>query len=263
MYLFLSKLLPLFIYPLGLACVLIMAALSMAKRRGLQRAALILALLTLCLASNRWVAMGLTRSLEWRYLPPTPVPQAEVAVVLGGGTLSAEPPRQMVEVNGAGDRVLYAAWLYQQGKVRRILLSGGLLDWEIRQSTPAQDMAGLLQMMGVPPDALWLQTESRNTYQDAVYSARILQSEGVERILLVTSAWHMPRAMKLFQAQGLQVIPLPTDFTVTEAGWQQLMQGDLRAQILALVPSAENLAQTSRILKEYLGILVYDLKGWK
>lgn len=257
MYLFLSKLLPTFIYPLGLACVLIVAALILAKRRGLQRGALILALLVLWIASNRWVALGLARSLEQRCLPPVEIPQVEVAVLLGGGTLPAEPPRQMVELNGSGDRVLYAAWLYQQGKVAHILLSGGLLDWETGKSTPAQDMAALLEMMGVPSEALWLQTESRNTYEDAVYSARILKSKGVRRVLLVTSAWHMPRAVDLFQSQGVEVVPLPVDYTVTEAGWRQLTQGDLQAQVLALVPSADNLALTSRMLKEHLGMLVY------
>ena len=86
-------------------------------------------------------------------------------------------------------------------------------------------------MMGVPAEAIWLQTESRNTYEDAVYSARLLKDKGVRRILLVTSAWHMPRSLGLFQAQGLEVVPLPVDFTVTDAGWQGLMRGDLRCSL--------------------------------
>ena len=219
---------------------------------------LILALLILWSSSNRWVALGLARSLEQRYRAPVEIPQMEVAVLLGGGTLPSEPPRQMVELNGSGDRVLYAAWLYQQGKVEHILLSGGLLDWEAGKSTPAQDMAALLEMMSVPREALWLQTESRNTYEDAVYSARLLKSKGVHRVLLVTSAWHMPRAVDLFQSQGVEVVPLPVDYSVTEDGWRQLMQGDLRTKILASLPSAENLAMTSRMLKEYIGMLVYS-----
>jgi uncharacterized SAM-binding protein YcdF (DUF218 family) len=254
---FLSKLLPSFIYPLGLACVLIGFALVLAKRKELQRFALILALLVLWLASNRWIALGLARSLEQRYLPPTEIPPAEVVVLLGGGTLPAESPRQMVEVNGSGDRVLYAAWLYRQGKVEHILLSGGLLDWETGKSAPAQDMASLLELMDIPSGALWLQTESRNTYEDAVYCARLLKSKGVRNVLLVTSAWHMPRAVFFFRSQGVEVVPLPVDFTVTEAGWRQLTHGDLRTQFLAVIPSADNLGLTTRMLKEYLGLFVY------
>jgi uncharacterized SAM-binding protein YcdF (DUF218 family) len=106
---------------------------------------------------------------------------------------------------------------------------------------------------------LWLEPDSRNTYENALFSTRILREKGIQRILLVTSALHMPRSLKLFQAQGLEVIPLPTDYTVTQGDQAQL---DARAFVLSLLPSAENLALTSRVLKEYIGIIVYDLRGW-
>jgi uncharacterized SAM-binding protein YcdF (DUF218 family) len=262
MFVFLSKALPPLFYPVGLACLLIILALLSGKRSGLRKIALILALLVLFLGGNRWVAMGLARSLERRYLPPDPMPAAQAIVVLGGGTESPDPPRLMTEVNSAGDRVLYAAWLYQQGKAPVILASGGMLDWEQRQTTSAQNMAALLEMIGVPPRAILLQPDSRNTYEDALYSARLLKAAGIRRILLVTSAWHMPRALRLFQAQGLEVVPAPTDFNVTDVAWKELTSPDVRVQILALLPSAENLGLTTRMLKEYLGMLVYDLQGY-
>jgi uncharacterized SAM-binding protein YcdF (DUF218 family) len=262
MFVFLSKLLPPLIYPLGLACLFILLALLLRRRAGWQRAALLLALLALVIGGNRWVAMGLARSLERRYLPSGPMPQAEAIVVLGGGTESRQPPRPITQVNGAGDRVLYAAWLYQQAKAPAILVSGGLLDWTPGHTTPAQDMAALLEMIGVPSQAIWLQPESRNTYEDALYSAQILKDKGIRRILLVTSAWHMPRSVGLFEAQGLQVLPAPTDFYVTDADWNDLTRLDLRAQMLRLLPSADNLALTTRMLKEYLGMWIYNLQGY-
>jgi uncharacterized SAM-binding protein YcdF (DUF218 family) len=262
MFVFLSKLLPPLVYPLGLACILIIVALLFRRRSRWGQAALILALLVLWIGGNRWTAMGLARSLERRYLPPEPLPTAPVIVVLGGGTEAPEPPRPMTETNGAGDRVLYAAWLYRQGKAPAILVSGGLLDWTDSQTTPAEDMAALLEMLGVPSQAIWLQTQSRNTYEDAIYSAQILKEKGIQRILLVTSAWHMPRSVRLFQAQGLQVTPAPTDFYVTDADWKRLKTPDLRVQLLGLFPSADNLGLTTRMLKEYLGMLVYDLQGY-
>lgn len=262
MFVFLSKLLPPFIYPLGLACLLILLALLLQRRAGWQQAVLILALLVLWAGGSRWVAMGLARSLERRYLPPTPLPAAEAIVLLGGGTASADYPRPITEVNGAGDRVLYAAWLYQQGKAPMILVSGGLLDWTPLHTTPAEDMTALLGMMGVPPEAVWQQDGSRNTYEDALFSAKILREKGIRHILLVTSAWHMPRSVRLFQAQGLDVTPAPTDFNVTDADWESLTSSDVRLQILGLLPSAENLGLTSRMLKEYLGMLVYDFQGY-
>jgi uncharacterized SAM-binding protein YcdF (DUF218 family) len=262
MFVFLSKLLPPLVYPLGLACVLIVLALLLHRRVGWQRAVLILALLVLFAGGNRWVAMGLARSLERRYLPPASLPVAGAIVVLGGGTASPETPRPIPEVNSAGDRVIYAAWLYQQEKAPAILASGGLLDWTPLHTTPAQDMAALLAMMGVPSEAIWLQPESRNTYEDARYSAQILKEKGVRRILLVTSAWHMPRSVRLFQAQGLEVVPAPTDFSVTDADWEDITSLNLRSQILGLFPSADNLGLTTRMIREYLGMLVYDLQGY-
>jgi uncharacterized SAM-binding protein YcdF (DUF218 family) len=258
-FVFLSKFLPPFIYPLGLACVLVALALFLVHRAGLQRAVLGLALGCLLLGGNGWIASGLARSLEWRYLPPETIPRAEAIVLLGGGTQPARAPRPMVEVTGAGDRVIYTAWLYRQGKAEHILLSGGRLDWSQSDGSPAEDMATLLEMMDVPKAALWFEPDSRNTYENAIYSARILKEKGIQRILLVTSALHMPRSVKLFEAQGLDVIPLPTDYTVTQGDRTAM---DARALVLSFLPSAENLALTSRVLKEYIGIVVYGLRGW-
>jgi uncharacterized SAM-binding protein YcdF (DUF218 family) len=83
---YLSKFLPLFVYPLGLACVLLALALVLRRRRRWQTALVALSLVTLWLGGNRLASMFLVRSLEWQYLPPREPPQAEAIVVLGGGT---------------------------------------------------------------------------------------------------------------------------------------------------------------------------------
>lgn len=264
LFIFLSKFLPPFVYPLGLAWMLVLLALFLNRRPRGQRLALILVLLLLWLGGNRWVAAALTRGLEWRHLPPDPLPQAEAIVLLSGGTEPMERPRPIVELNGSGDRILYAAQLYHQGKAGHILLTGGRIDWQSQDSSsPTQEMSAILEMLNVPAAALWLEPDSRNTYENAVFSAKILKEKGIQRILLVTSAWHMPRSVRLFEAQGLEVIPAPTDFIVTQADWEGLTHGDLRSYLTGLVPSASNLALTTQILKEYIGILVYEIRGWE
>jgi uncharacterized SAM-binding protein YcdF (DUF218 family) len=167
-----------------------------------------------------------------------------------------------VEVNGAGDRVLYAAWLYRQGKAPYVLLTGGRIAWLGTGDSPAGDMASLLELMGVPPDAIWLESESRNTYENAVNSRQILEAKGIQRILLVTSAMHMPRSVALFRKQGLEVIPAPTDFSITQENWDQLVHGNAANWFLNLAPQAGNLATTTEALKEYLGMFIYHLQGW-
>jgi uncharacterized SAM-binding protein YcdF (DUF218 family) len=263
MFVYLSKLLPLLIYPLGLVALIIILALIVEKRNRFPRGLLIVGLIILWLAGNRWVSYGLARSLEWRHLPPENAPSAEVIVLLGGGTEPGDPPRPMVEVNTAGDRVLYAAKLYQQGAAPVILVSGGNVDFSSdRNSTPAEEMTELLLLMGVPASAIWQQPESQNTYEDALYSTEILAENGIDEVILVTSALHMPRSKALFENQGITVIPAPTDFTVTEHNWRNTFNPHLGEFVIYVMPNASALNLTTNVLKEYIGMLVYSLRGW-
>lgn len=263
MFVFLSKFLPLLVYPLGLGIILLAAALVLRRKRRVQQSLLVLSLLVLVIGSNRWVSFGLARSLEWQYLPPAENPQAEVIVVLGGGTESAQYPRTAVEINAAGDRVLYAARLYHQGAASRILVSGGNIVWlGGRTMTPAEEMAELLDLLAVPPDAIWLQPASQNTQEDAEYSVQMLKEQDIQRVILVTSAMHMPRSVALFRHLGIDVIPAPADFTVTQHGWDNLFAPDPQALLVNLLPNASSLSLTTNALKEYFGLIVYHLRGW-
>lgn len=262
MFVILSKLLPLFIYPLGLATLLLLGALLL-QRPSLTKRLVLLSFLLLWLGGNRWVAYSLTRALEWRHLPEGELPALEVAVVLGGSTRPAYYPRPAIELRDSADRLLYAAQLYHAGKADYLLLTGGGVDWlEPREGgSEAQNMAAILGLLGVPPEAMWLETEARNTYENAVYSRAILAERGVTRALLVTSARHMPRSVLLFEQQGVAVVPAPADFLVTQADWEHLRRAPLPGQLYNLLPNVYNLALTTEALKELIGIVVYGLRG--
>lgn len=217
----------------------------------------------LWLGGNRWVSLGLKRSLEWQYFPPETLPKVDAIVVLGGGTEAGQYPRPIVELNSAGDRVLYAGWLYHQGVAPHILLSGGYIPWMGETtSSPAEEMSVILEMLDVPDEALWLEAESRNTYENALRSKEILERKGINQIVLVTSATHMPRAVGLFEKQELIVIPAPTDYSVDQATWNHLWVPNVWIQLLNLLPSANNLSGTTTALKEYFGIIMSRLSGW-
>jgi uncharacterized SAM-binding protein YcdF (DUF218 family) len=239
--------------------LLVLAALII-KRRNWQRAALLFALALLYLSSNTWVTEALARSLEWRYLPRGDLPQADIILVLSGGHEPADYPRPGPEIGGDGDRLIYAARLYKQGKASRLLLSGGTIEWINNSGNPAEDMAELLELMGVPRRALILETESRNTYENARACKGILDELGARQVILVTSAWHMPRSVLLFQKQGIKVIPAPTDFIFTRPNLPQPVT--LASLLYDLLPGPENLARTTLLLKEYLGLFIYKLRGW-
>lgn len=263
MFLYLSKLLPLFVYPLSLTCLLLLALLLLRKRPRWVLAFGLAAFLLLWLGGNRLVSMPLVRSLEWQYLPPAELPQAEVIVLLGGGEEPAAPPQTIAGINDAGDRMVYAAWLYQQGAAPRVLVSGGVVGVDGPALQPgAEAMRQLLEMMGVPTDAIILEPSSRNTYENAVETKKLLEAQGIERIILVTSAIHMPRSQAIFAKQGFDVIPAPTDYIITQAKWDYYWTPDPVIQIFNLFPSAETLDFTMRALKEYVGIMVYRLRGW-
>lgn len=259
MFIVLSKFLPLFVYPLGLGLILLLIALIFFKKKGATKLVfLVLILLWAC--STDPVSKALTRSLEWQYSYPDAVPEADVIIVLGGGTEAATPPRSFVEFNSAGDRVFAAARLYREGKAPTILLSGGNISWLTdSDSTPADQMAEILSFLGVPSSDMILEDTSRNTQENVLNAKEIIADNGYEKILLVTSAMHMPRSVKLFEKQGVEVIPIPVDYSVVE---EQQDQSSFLDNLMGLLPSAGNLAVTTNALKEYLGIWAYTLQGW-
>lgn len=263
MFLYLSKLLPLFIYPLGLACLLLIVALIVRRRPRWTTLLIVATLALLWLSGNRLVSMAVVRSLEWQYLPPAAMPHADAIVVLGGSTRPQTYPRPSHEVNEAGDRLLYAAMLYQQGVAAHVLVSSGVVGVDGPAIMgEAESMAALLNLMGVPDDALWMESRSRNTYENAVETKKLLDAQGIDRIVLVTSAMHMPRSVAIFRKQGFDVIPAPTDFMVTQADWDYYFSPAPAVQLFNLFPSAETMDRSVRALKEYMGMAVYWARGW-
>lgn len=263
MFIFLSKFLPLFIYPLGLACVFMLAAVLFWRKRNFAKVLLVSALAILFIGGNRYLANSMAKSLEWQYDTLNSTQSMDVIIVLGGATEPGIAPRPMTEINAAGDRILYAAKLYHDHPNAKVLLSGGDIDFlDHSDSTPAGDMAAIMEMMGVPESALILQDQSQNTYEDALFSCEKIKGAGYKNVVLVTSAMHMPRSVKLFEKQGCPVLPAPTDFSITETAWQQTWHPTFEGFLINLMPSYSNMSQITKAMKEYIGMYVYHLRGW-
>lgn len=260
MFLFLSKLLPLLIYPIGLAGVLMILAMVLIwrKRSRLALIPIAAALSLLLISSSGWFSTWIVSSLERQNLPAE-IPNAQAIVVLGGATQSALKPRPWVEVSDEGDRVLYGAKLYRDGKAPRVILSGGRIAWRGPGTPEAEDMATLMETMGVPRSAMLLEPNSLNTRENAVNVKAILEQQQIQSFLLVTSAMHMPRSLMIFRKLGLNPIAAPTDFIVTDL---EAQANTPESRVLNLLPEADNLRHTTRALKEYVGIWIYRLKGW-
>ena len=189
--------------------------------------------------------MGLRGAMESAYpqVPVTELPAAQVIVVLGGG-LEVTQRSDRPDLNQAADRMWHAARLYKAGKAPVLILSGGLAFAEGTMSEAAS-MQVFLRDLGVPDAAMLLEERSANTRENAQFTTELIRERGMNSLLLVTSALHMPRAVRLYEAQGLKVIPAATDHEFrTYSVWRSVL------------PDAQALDGSGRALKEALAWLL-------
>ena len=242
----LSKLVTCLLSPLGSSLCLLGLALFLAWRRRsrLAMACGALAMVWLWAWSIPVLSLWLRGTLEDQIAQPplSRVPQTQAMVVLGGGVSPPSGKATDINLGAAADRVWYAARLFHAGKAPLLLLSGGS-DPQRHAFSEARAMAIFLQDLGVPEQALVLEEASRNTLENAAFTAKLLNERGIRHVLLVTSALHMPRALALFSAQGLQVEPAPTDFEADNPP----------PGALAWLPDAEALDGSGRAMKEWVG----------
>ena len=246
-------------YPTSLCLVLLVAAAVFRNRKRVSRICFWLAVAILMVCGNGWLVGGLTKHLEWQYLPPNPVPLADCIVVLSGGVLSRIPPRPTIEVAAAGNRVLYGAHLFRQGKAPLIFCTGNVATGGIATRPAAEDMAELLELMGVPKEVILKETKSENTHEHAINLFPLFKEHGFKRVLLVTSALHMPRSIATFRrlCPGIEFIAAPTDFQATEKIPKPWYYG-----ITGFMPTPRHLVAFSEVTHEYLGVVYYRMKGW-
>ena len=247
------KLLTLPVYPLTLCLLLVPLGLLLQRRRPrLGMSCCALGLAWLLLWSLPVPTSLLTASLE-RQFPQqaaADLPVVDAIVVLGGGI---REDGFGVNLNLAADRVWFAATLFHAGRAPWVVLSGGSAV-ELETIRPeAMAMASFIEDLGVPASALLLESESRTTRENALDTERLLDSHGLRRILLVTSAQHMPRALATFRKLGIDAVAAPTDF---ESG------PPTEPFLLRWMPDSRALERSSRALKEYVGLWFYRLRGW-
>lgn len=169
-------------------------------------------------------------------------------VILGGAMSPASPPRRVYpDLSDAADRVWHAARLYRHGIATRIIASGGKstgLEHRGDIASEATSMRQLLMDLGIPAKAIILEETSRTTHENATFTKKLV---GNQRVALVTSAFHMPRAHAIFEKAGIPADAFPTDFRVspeTDAGWARWL------------PKAEYLQRSETALKEYLALAI-------
>jgi uncharacterized SAM-binding protein YcdF (DUF218 family) len=175
------------------------------------------------------------------------IPTADAIILLGGGVGAANEVVPYPDCFAAADRVVMAARLYHAGKAPLVIPAGEISE---RAELP------LLQTMCVPPSSIVCDAESRDTAENAQRTVEILRKLNCKRVLLVTSAWHMRRAMMMYEGCGLEIIPVGCDYESTLARAESS-----RRPLWMELPSAAALNDSCVFIKEYLGILFYAMKG--
>lgn len=175
----------------------------------------------------------------------------DAAIVLGGSQNPAVSAPGHVELNDAVERLTGAAFLYRAGVVRKVVFTGGSgLTGSGPAVSEAPEAGMLLQLMGVPARDIVLEGASRNTYENAVLTAPLLDAMGARRTVLVTSAFHMRRSAAIFQKQGIDFEPYAVD-----------TRRNALPLPLSLAPEAWALTDSTAVLREMVGIVAYRFLG--
>ena len=252
----LLKLSLVFVYPLGFSLVLATVALALLATGRRRSCGVVLGLIISILWSSATplVASLLTQSLERENprLGVAATPSADAIIVLGGALAIPRLPAHDSNLVSASDRILHTARLYRAGKAPLVIVSGGA---NPASGGPAEGpfTARLLVEWGVSPGDIAMESTSTNTYENARESAEIVRERGIGRVLLVTSALHMSRALATFRSAGIDAIPAATDHAN-----KQLVFGSLGTWL----PKSGALDRTTYALHEYLGQIVYRWRGW-
>ncbi|MBE7201752.1 MAG: YdcF family protein [Parafilimonas terrae] len=191
--------------------------------------------------------------LEQRFPPyPADGPAPTGIIVLGGGIESGlSEARAQVVVNDAGERPIYLADLARRFPGARLVFSGGsgFIGGGIAEADIVSRQADVI---GVPRTRLILENRSRNTHENAAFSAALVQPKPEERWLLVTSAWHMPRAVGCFRQAGFTVDAFPVDYRTR--GWGDVTRFNGFA--------SDGLLQLDLAVKEWIGLVAYRWSGY-
>lgn len=258
MFNFASKFLFLFIEPSSLVLILLVLSWLAGKSLPrLARVALIIAILVFCFFSCPITSNWLVHTLEDRFADRSilTAPTVEAVVVLGGSIRLPNGVHPSSGITDTSDRLLVATRLYRAGKAPFVVVSGGdnALVSDPSQKNESDEMRALLEEWGVPNSAILVDGASINTHENALFTRRILAPKSIDHIMLVTSAMHMPRAVGSFRKVGFDVDAAPADF---RSGWSD------PKGVFAWVPSPGALVNSTELIHEWVGLVVYKLCGW-
>ncbi len=246
---------PLFLVLMGLITGQFLLYLQWQQIDGWRRRALLLLSLvtmTLWIASTPVVATQLAHGLEWPYYAARDSSSAhvDVVVVLSAGYAHGPVPEMDVLTGTSYARVVRGVQVVKKTKARIIIVSGRNLEGDPRRLTDL--MKALAVAMGVPSERVRTEPRATNTFMHPIEVAKLSEVKGSDILGIVTSAWHLPRAMAEFQRHFARVVAFPADFDTPF----------LPSDISSWFPQVSALECSTKLLHERIGIAWYALRNW-
>ncbi len=238
---FVKKIISYFILPPGLIIVIFLIIYLLSKRRFFVKYISLFSALFLYAISIEPVKDLLLIPLEDAYKRPKYL-KGDIVVVLGGGTYNRG------DLKSDAMKRLITAFVLHKRTGLPIILSGGSALNNLPESSI---MKQFLLELGVNESLILTDKRSRDTVENAFYVKKLCEKIGCKSIILVTSAYHMYRAVRTFEKAGLVVVPYPTDYKT-----------DRKYNLFSFFPKMSVLNDTYRALREYIGIAFYKLRHW-
>jgi uncharacterized SAM-binding protein YcdF (DUF218 family) len=243
---YLHKALPVLLSPIFI--VLVLLGIGVVCRR---RAWVLSGMCLLYVASTPLVSDALFRKIEQRVarLTPADAPQADAIVALSAGMGWVKTKTGFVAEWPTPGRFFGGIDLFQAGKAPLLVFTGGKLPWQQGDETEGEVLKKYAERMQVPSNSLLVTERVENTEQEALAAKKLLQP-AVRKIILVTSAFHMPRAQHLFEQAGFEVFPYSVNIRIEAESITPM----------SFLPDPQSLSATGTALRELLGRLYYQLK---
>ena len=243
---YLHKILPLLVSPLSIVLIIILIGTFFKSKKISLLGLLILIFCSVPIISNKLIFY---LEKDYSLQSVKDVTKADAIVVLSGMISTIKTKEKLsYEFNESINRILSGINLFKEDKASFLILTNGKMPWSVG-IPEGEYLKDFSIKYGIPEDRILLTDNVQNTDQEAISVKKLLKTNEAN-IILVTSAFHMPRAKKVFEAANIKVIPFAVDFKTPIK----------KITIIDFIPSANSLKDTSHFFREMIGRLYYNLK---
>jgi uncharacterized SAM-binding protein YcdF (DUF218 family) len=253
MFFILSKILGFLTNPLVFVFAFLLASVFF-KKTYLKKRYFWIGFSLLIFFSNDFIANEAMRAWEVEATPYKSISKVYAwGIVLTGVTLNDREPDDRVYFHHGADRVTHTIQLYKLGIIKKILISGGVGRVITKGRPEADELFKVMVMAGVPEADIVIESKSANTHENAVNARALLKDESAENCLLITSGFHMRRALACFEKQGFRTDTFSADFYTHPRQF---------TPDVLLVPRADSINLWQKLFKEWTGMIAYWIAGY-